>query len=300
MALQLRECRPNELRSVTERLDQEFVFSKKRSLSLCHRFPNTLSAANISQIRVAVLDGVIHGVLTLRMFDWVSNQQIWHGAMIGMVWVNPEHRGTGVGCELLSSARQVMEEAEIDFGVLWTGAPAFYERAGWFSSDRGIFGTTTISSTFACRDIVVSRLPVASVDSTWLERLRASGLAMRVIRDSIDYCTVPLPAERVLCFRAVSNTAEQGFALIGEKDGIGYLYELVAPRALWEPLWSAATGHFKRLFVNGQAGDSCAQWLAENRLVEWEPQNKAMWLRVSEQLDERTIGSWHIPYFDWI
>jgi Acetyltransferase (GNAT) domain len=300
MALQLRECRPNELRSVIERLDHEFVFSKKRSLSLGHRFPNTLSAGNIRKIRVAVRDGVIHGILTLRLFDWICNQQLWHGAMVGMVWVNPEHRGMGVGRKLLCSARQVMQEADVDFGVLWTGAPAFYKRAGWFLSDRGIFGKTTVGTTFARQDTVVSRLPAISVDSAWLEHLRARELSMRVIRNSVDYCTIPLPAVNVWCFCVVSKTAEQGFALIGEKDGVGYLYELVAPRALWEPLWSAASAYFTRLFVNGQAGDSCAQWLAENRVVEWGAQNKAMWLRVSEQLDERTIGTWHIPYFDWI
>lgn len=300
MSLQLRECRPSELRLVIERLDQEFVVSKNRSLSLGRRFPNTLSAANIRQIRVAVLDGVIQGVLTLRMFNWVSNRKLWHGAMVGMVWVSPEHRGTGVGCKLLSSARQRMEEADVDFGVLWTGVPAFYEQAGWFLSDRGIFGTVTMAATAARQDTLVSRLRVVSADIAWLERLRASGLPMRVIRDSIDYCTIPLPAVNVLCFCAVRSTDEHGFALIGEKDGVGYLYELVAPPTLWEPLWSAASGYFRRLFVNGQAGDACAQWLAENRLVNWEPQNKAMWLPVSKQLDEQTIESWHIPYYDWI
>jgi predicted N-acetyltransferase YhbS len=300
MAIQVRECRPNELPTVIEQLDQEFIVSKKRSLSLSRRFPNTLSASNVKQIRVAVLDGVILGALSLRMFDWIANGRLWHGAMVGMVWVDSKHRGMGVGSALLSSAKQAMQEADVDFGVLWTGTPAFYERTGWFVSDQGLFGTTTTGPTSAFKDAVVSRVPVVSADSAWLERMRANALPTRVIRNSIDYCTIPIPAVDVLCFYVRRNSADEGFALTGEQDGIGYLYELIAPPSLWDPLRSAAAGYFKRLFVNGRAGDSFAQWLAKNKLVKWHPQNKAMWLRVSERLDERKIGTWHIPYYDWI
>jgi predicted N-acetyltransferase YhbS len=296
---EIRECKPSELTTVIERLDQEFVFSKQRSVSLSKRFPNTLSVAKIKQIRVAVSDGVICGALSIRMFEWVIKRQVWHGAMVGMVWVESQHRGEGIGSKLLSSARQFLHESDVDFGILWTGAPTFYERAGWFLSDLGLFGEVAKCST-SPRIATVSCQRVVSADAAWLERLRGNSLPMRVVRNALDYWTVPIPAVDVFCFSATSDNAAEGFALVGEQDGIGYLYEMIAPPSLWRIIWSAVAERFDRLFANGQSDDPFAQWLAENRLVEWQPQHKAMWLRVSGRVDNRAISSWHIPYYDWI
>lgn len=297
--LQIRECKPNELPTVIERLDQEFVFSKQRSVSLSKRFPNTLSFGNIKQIRVAVSDGVIRGALAIRMFEWVVKRQVCQGAMVGMVWVDSQHRGEGIGSRLLSSARQFLHESDVDFGVLWTGAPAFYERAGWFLSDRGLFGEVANRPTLP-RIATVSCQPVVSADAALLERARASALPMRVVRNALDYYTVPMPAVDVLCLCAAGNDPADGFALVGEQDGFGYLYEMIAPSSLWSILWSAAAGRFDRFFANGHSHDPFAQWLAENRLVEWQPQHKTMWLRVSDRVHEGAMSSWHIPYYDWI
>ena len=179
ISLQIRECEPKELPAVVERLDQEFVFSKQRSVSLSKRFPNTLSVDNIKQIRVAVSDEVILGALSIRMFEWVIKGQVWHGAMVGMVWVDSLHRGESIGSKLLASARQFLDEADVDFGVLWTEVPAFYERAGWFLSDRGLFGEAA-NRLSSSRIATVSWQPVVSVDAAWLEGLRASSLPMRL------------------------------------------------------------------------------------------------------------------------
>lgn len=304
MPLQLRQCKSEELPTVIKKLDQEFVFSKQRSVSLSIRFPDTLCVGNLAQIRVAVSDGVIRGCLSIRMFDWVVERQVWHGAMVGMVWVDSQHRGRGIGSKLLSSADEFLHESGVDFGVLWTGTPAFYERAGWFLSDRGLFGeaadrpATSRLATVSCRP--VSCRPVASVDSAWLERLRLSSAPMRVLRNARAYCAVPMPAVDVLCFSAVSKHAGEGFALVGEQDEIGYLYEMIAPPSLWSTLWSAVAERFPRVFVNGQSGDPFAGWLAEKQFVVWRPQLKAMWLRVSSRVEERCIRNWHIPYYDWI
>jgi GNAT superfamily N-acetyltransferase len=297
--LELRECRPDELPVVIERLDREFVFGKQRSVSLSKRFPNTLSADNVKRIRIAVSDGVILGTLSLRLFDWVAGGQLWRGAMIGMVWVDPRYRGAGIGSKLLASAEQLLQDCSVDFGVLWTGAPAFYERSGWFLSDCGVFGQ--VGTPQAAGHIPpVACLPVSSADPTWLERLRSHHLSMRVVRRAIDYSTVPLPATGVLCFSAAGNDAAEGFALVGEQGRNGYLYEMVAPPSLWGDLSAAAAGRFDRFYANGYSDEPFTQWLAGNGFVEWLPNCKTMWLRVSDRGNERIIASWQIPYYDWI
>lgn len=294
----VRQCTCDELPVIIDALDQEFVFNKHRSLSLSKRFPHTLSADNIDRVLVAVADGVICGSLSIRMFEWVSQKRLWPAAMIGMVWVDARHRNKGIGCSLLSSAAQLLREANVVFGVLWTGAPAFYQRAGWFLSDRGVFGKVTKCPTLE-RIAAVSCRPLASEDAARLESLRTSSHAVRLARKAIDYRTVPIPAADVLCFSA-ANSRGDGFALVGDEDGIGYLYEMNGPSCLWGTIMAAITEGFPRLFVNGCSDDPFAEWLAENELVVWQPQNMTMWHHVSADVEKDSIRGWHIPYFDRI
>lgn len=299
MNLNIRGCKSTELTGVIEHLDREFVLNKQRSVSLSQRFPNTLALDNLEQIRVAVLDGVLCGAVSMRRFEWFAEEHAWHGAMVGMVWVDSQHRRKGIGSKLLSSVTELLHEREMDFGILWTGNPSFYERAGWILHGRGLFGQAGNRKVSQGLDTVSCR-PLASVDVGWLERLRASALPMRVVRNTRDYRAIPIPAVQVLCFSVQSNDGGEGFALVGEQPGIGYFYEMVAPPSLWGAIWTAVTKRFGQLFVNGQSGDAFAQWLAQNGLVVWQPQNKTLWLRVSRRMEEDSLKAWHIPYFDWI
>ncbi len=298
MSLDIRQCEPDELPTIIDRLDQEFIFSKQRCLSLSKRFPNTLSVENIEHIRVAVSNGLLHGAHAIRIFDWVAEERTWRGAMVGMVWVDPHQRSKGVGTQLMLSAARLLHEKEVDFGVLWTGAKAFYERAGWFSSDRGLFGEAMKHPVLARSDSVSCR-PLTSVDTAWIESLRAGSEPWRVVRSQSDYRTVPIPAIHVLCLSTQGDDGE-GFALVGEQDGTGYLYEMVAPPACWDTIWTAVAGRFERLFVNGRLGDTFTRWLSDRDCVSWQPQNKTMWLRVSGCVEGSLLNRWHIPYFDWI
>jgi hypothetical protein len=88
--------------------------------------------------------------------------------------------------------------------------------------------------------------------------------------------------------------------LVGEHDRTGYFYEMVAPPSLWTSIWDAVIERFDRLYVNGSLGDPFTNWLVGNRQVVWRHQNKAMWLPVSERVNNNHISAWHIPYFDWI
>lgn len=299
MNLDIRQCGPRELPAIIDKLDQEFVFGKKRSLSLRHRFPGTLSENNIEQIHVAMSDGLICGAYAIRIFDWVAEELVWHGAMIGMVWVAPDCRGKGVGTQLMLSAKSFLLEKKLDFGVLWTGTQAFYERAGWFANDRGLFCEMARCSKVLGVGVVGCR-PLSSVDATWLESMRSKFQPVRVLRSPLDYRTMPIPALDVYCFSAKNDDGSEGFALVGDWDNTGYFYEMTAPPCLWGAIWSAVTGRFDRLLVNGHSGDSFSQWLTEKKHIVWRPQNKAMWLRLSRRIENAPLNTWHIPYFDWI
>lgn len=299
MNLEIRGCKSTELTGVIKHLDQEFVLGKQRSVSLGKRFPHTLSLDNLEHIRVAVSDGVLCGALSVRMFEWFADDRAWHGAMVGMVWVDSQYRGKGIGSELLSSVIELLHDRKLDFGILWTGNPSFYERAGWVFHDCGLFGQAENCKPSPSHDTVSCR-PLASVDVGWLEHLRTSMLPMRVVRRARDYHAIPIPADQVFCFSVETKDGGEGFALVGEQDGNGYFYEMVAPPALWRAIWTAVSMRFGQLSVNGQAGDPFAQWLAGNDLVVWRPQSKTMWLRISGRMGSLSSLGWHVPYFDWV
>ncbi|HEY3413513.1 MAG TPA: GNAT family N-acetyltransferase [Armatimonadota bacterium] len=299
MKTEIRGCRPEELPAVIEGIDQEFITSKHRVLSLAQRFPGTLCRENTPRILVAISEAAICGALSIKPFEWAAPERNWHGAMIGMVWVDAQYRGTGIGGRLLSSATHFLYDSGVDFGVLWTGTPGFYERAGWRLNDSGLFGVAA-NHAGCTSGADVSCQPLVSVDVAWLENLRSRYLPKRVVRNAADYRTVPIPATRVLCFSAMNPDGSGGYALVGEEDGVGYLYEMVAPPALWDRIWGAVGERFARVYVNGQVDDPFSEWLAERDFVVWEPQHKTMWLSVNGSIGESDFDAWHIPYFDWI
>jgi len=249
---------------------------------------------------VASLAGSIYGALAIRAFEWITEQRIWHGAMVGMVWIDPHLRGKGIGTGLMTATARFLQETEdMDFGTLWTGAQAFYERTGWVLSDCGLFGVATNLPVPQHED-AVSCDPLVSVDVTWLETLRSRLEPCRVRRNSLDYRTVPVPVLRVLCFSVKADPSREGFALVGEEDKTGYFYEMIAPPILWDIIWTAVTGHFEIVFLNGRSGDPFAKWLSDQNYVSWQPQRKAMWFSASCTVPTDLFGTWHIPFFDWI
>ena len=303
MGLIVRPCGPNELSSVLESMDREFVYSKGRSLSLSRRFPNIISQDYIEHIQVAEIDHSICGSLTIRMFDFSVEKHIWRGAMIGMVLVNPRYRGHGVGKQMMAAAGRSLHDERAEIGVLWTGIPEYYERMGWFLSDSSLLGERidlpASSSAKLSNSDALACGPLVSMDIARLERVRSELETQFVIRMPIDYQVLPLPATDVNCFWASTKEGE-GYALVGEADGIGYLYELVAPPVIWGTLWAEVAGRHNRLLVNGQAGDPFCEWLTEKNYVKWQSQKKTMWFCVSPGIAKVPLETWHIPYFDRI
>lgn len=298
MEVSVQPCPSAQLPLVIAAVDQEFIFSKGRAISLGRRFPNVLSENNLEHILIAEYDGALCGATVIKVFDYACRQRTWRGAMVGMVWVDPRCRGLGVGRELMAEAERALHAEGLDFGVLWTGIPAFYERNGWFTGDISVFSEVkSLDPTENLSGVNCGNLAVG--DWQRLEVARSSLAPPRVLRNPRDYQVIPVPAASVQCFSA-SAAGSEGYALVGEADGTGYLYEIVAPPSLWDPLWTAIGGRFRRLFVNGKAGDLLAEWMAKEKKVLWERQGKTMWLPLSRDAVRAPLATWYIPYFDRI
>jgi GNAT superfamily N-acetyltransferase len=299
MLVSIRSCRDDELDAVVRCLDYEFILSRERVISLQRRFPKALSRENRSNVYIATAQNDLCGAYVLKLFDWISEGKVWKGAMIGMVWVSPRYRGRGIGRQLLASIEEVLHRKRVDFGVLWTASHSFYEKGGWVASDLGLFGEAKGSKRLVKQESIICNC-IASSQNRDLEEIRKTMCAQRIVRSTIDYASVPVPADRVLVFRSTKENASTGFALVGENSSSGYLYELTAPYNLWDSFWQEISNRYKKLLVNGMQGTPFAFWLSQNNQILWTQQNKTMWLRVSRRSKSAPIKDWHIPYFDWI
>lgn len=298
MKIFVRPCELAELSFVIESIDREFIFNKGRKFSFSCRFPNVVSQENVRQIQVAVLDRSICGVVAIRAFDYLAGMCVWRGAMIGMVWVDPQYRGRGVGKEIMNAVKSNLQENHCDFGVLWTGNPAIYEKHGWFISDKSLYAEIH-GICVSCKTEEVICQPLDSIDAMYLEKIRTFTEPLRVVRSPLDYQVKPIPADDIDCFFA-STDEGNGYALVGKLDKCGFFYEMDAPPILWDMIWGAIIMHYEKLIINGREGDPFSKWLSDKQQVKWQRQQKNMWLRISQRATDLPYGTWHIPYFDRI
>jgi hypothetical protein len=189
--------------------------------------------------------------------------------------------------------------AGVDFGVLWTTIPAFYERLGWRAGDRGVFGEA-LPRTGRNPVPGVGARPLLAGDIAVLEAIRRRWLPERVERTPLSYRSVPLPAFSVDLFYFDGDASTEAYALVGRAGQTGYVYEVVGPQPMQQRLWSAIVGSYEKTYVNDCASSPLSDWLERQGLARFQRQNLAMWLPVSRAGAGVEPGAWHIPFFDRI
>jgi predicted N-acetyltransferase YhbS len=287
--VQIRACTPAELPALVALLDQEFIFSKGRSVSLAQRFPAALHADNCTNILVACRGGDIAAALAIKRFDWITPERVWCGAMIGLVYTRAAERGQGLASRLLGAAQEKLRAAGADFAVLFSAQPGFYRRLGWTASDGGVFGTFTSDGGNAAGCIPVGANAIEAL------RLRNPGAHMP--RDSANYRTLPLPAER-LEMRASPDGA--AYAIYGMQADCAYVYEFGGAPSGFAALWQDICAVPRTVHINERRGSTAQQWLSNMPGISWRDQALAMWLPLTEPACARHFSDWYIPYLDRI
>jgi predicted N-acetyltransferase YhbS len=285
----IRPCMPAELPALVGLLDEEFIFSKGRSVSLAQRFPTALHAENCSNILLACHGEEIAAAIAIKRFDWIAPERSWRGAMIGTVYTRPAERGKGLASQLLRAAEQRLRADGTAFAVLWTAQPDFYRRLGWTSSDCGVFGTYVSAGGTAA-----GCTPAApgAVDAL---RLRSPGAHIR--RDSASYRTLPPPAERLDMLASAAGTA---YAIYGIQADRAYVYEFGGDPAAYAPLWQDICSDHRTIYINERRGGIAQQWLASIPGISWRDQALAMWLPLAEPACARHYADWYVPFLDRI
>lgn len=291
----LRECDERAVLALLELLDQEFLRSKARSGTIAKRYPNLFTEQNADNLYLAWSGNELAGTVVVKRFDWLANQQTWKGAMLGLVCVAPHFRGRGVGTDLVQHVVQRLARQAVDFAVLWTTIPSFYARLGWRASDRGMFGTLRRIATTSDH---VS--PSADCDWYTLENIRAKWLESRVLRTSVDYETVPTVVRNVRRVIVSASDEETAYALVGDAETTGIVYELVGHPAVFGRLWDFISAPYLEICVNDFRDSVSYEWFRNNIGMDWSIQLQTMWLGLSTAMDSAQLTGWHISYFDRI
>ena len=285
----IRPCSPAELPALVGLLDEEFIFSKGRSLSLARRLPAVLHAGNCPNILLACRGDEIAAAIVIKRFDWITPERNWRGAMIGMVYTRPAERGRGLASQLLRAAEQRLRADGAAFAILWTAQPGFYRRLGWTSSDCGVFGTFASSGGTAAGCIPAE---AGAVDAL---RLRSAGA--HTPRDRASYQTLPPPAERLQLLASPGGAA---YAIYGAQADHAYVYEFGGGPSGYAALWQDICATHSTVYVNERRSSAAHQWLSRLPGISWRDQALAMWLTLAEPACERYYADWYIPFLDRI
>jgi len=288
VAAQVIACSASDRDEALALLDQEFIFSRGRTLSLATRFASALSQPDARLLATRNKDN-LESILLLRPFEWITPLLTYRAAMIGLVWTHPKVRGRGHGSALLAEAAQSMRGDNIDFAVLWTTRAGFYGRAGWIPTDCGVLGH--------CRGEGSATGAPSDARNLWpvIHSLREAHGGERVRRTVANYTMLPPPA--IEHDAAVEGGA---YALIGRLGAHGYIYEIGGQPNGLPALWRSLHQRYRELFINVRRGTKHHQWLSTQPGIKWQDQNLAMWLALSGNADARHFSGWYIPFLDRI
>lgn len=295
----IRACRMDELDQLIRLLDEEFIIGKGRTISLRRRFSKVFGHDNLHNILVCMVADEIAAALALFPFDWRDRSAVFRGAMIGAVYTHPIRRKQGLASRLLEAAAMQMQEQNIDFGVLWTGQPAFYARLGWQSADNSVLGEiemTTPVDAAASRTVSTKQADEAV---TLLEGIRRRAFNATTLRRIEDYRQLPVPATNLNVLWCQDRSRE-AYALLGNNGETGVLYEMVGDIDCFSVLWQEACRGRRRVVINDQAESVACRWLTNHAGITWQRKNLAMWLPISKCVEPSQFWQWHIPYFDRI
>jgi predicted N-acetyltransferase YhbS len=285
----IRPCLPAELPALIGLLDQEFILSKGRSISLARRLPTALQVDNCPNILLACRDAEIAAAIVIRRFDWIAPGRSWRGAMIGMVYTRAAERGKGLASQLLRAAQQRLRAEGTAFAVLWAAQPGLYRRLGWTSADCGVFGT------YASAGAAAAGCTAAGAGVVEALRLRSPGA--RMLRGAAGYRTLPLPAERA---ELLLSPDGESYAICGVQADCAYVYEFGGAASGYAALWQDISATRRTVYINERRGSAAQQRLSNLRGISWHGQALAMWLPLAEPGCAQHFGDWYVPFLDRI
>jgi predicted N-acetyltransferase YhbS len=301
----IRTSHPDELGAVVETLDEAFIYSRGRSISLGTRFPGLFDPENSNGIYLGIEDSRIAVVVATRGFMYRLGDERLSGVMVGGVFTDPDFRHKGHAGFVMNDMQNEMRKAGVDFGVLWASDPRLYQRLGWTSFDAGRCASYDVEPESSRRlsDGRGTRFEVASGNS-WMPEVDAFRRAIceknwlgAIEREAGSYAAVPIPALRMKVLLAKDGDTLIGYCICGEAEGGQvFVYEAHSYLPLGRPLIQCLHEGLcaKTIFINDRVGNCFFDDLTD---LSWSNQRLTMFSSFRERA---SLGDVFVPYIDRI
>ena len=246
-----------EIEHLLPQLDEAFVFGRDRSVSLERRYPRMFRMDESARfIGVEQSDEIVSS-LGCRFFTWRVKESKIRGMMIGLVHTHVDHRGRCLATSLLRALDHIARIESVQIGILWTSDPRVYERSGWVAGTPSYLGLLEgLKSSKICH---IPQFCDPSEFAEQLEKLRANLVESRVMRDVVDYSTLPLPAVEVRCLLDETESGQLAYALVGFEGSTAYVYELIGVMAQMRKLLAVVQQQAQEVLVNAQSARECTR-----------------------------------------
>lgn len=278
-------CRADELETVLKHINQEFIYSRGRTIEVQHRFPDILNKRE--NILVRRVNGEVIAALALKRFIWETPKEEYSAAMIGLVWTIPSMRTKGHAKAILDSARLQLQQEQRDFAVLWTTQPQVYSGQGWVEADCGRYG---VLSGHAGN---YSDNPINQGSIDRIQEIRNAFAPMRVYRNIAVGFPLPLPATHLRLL-----IESDAYAIIGLAQDDAYVFDILgAPHSL-QHLWNRISGSGIHIHMNVPDDSPANHWVNQVLHTDLPFKPLAMWLPLSKCARNLNYASIYIPILD--
>lgn len=133
-----------------------FFESRQRGISLDFHFPWLDDG---KQVACLTIDETKFGASQTWAALIIKKQHVdglGEIGLVGMVCVDPAHRGQGLSTRLMQSAEAYAKKTALKALVLWTTKPAVYEKAGYTKDSQDLYGTVCKSRAGSVRQTAAS------------------------------------------------------------------------------------------------------------------------------------------------
>lgn len=288
-----------DLPSIVEMVDREFIEGRRRRISFALRYPSAYSSNNVSNIYFIKDGQTVVSSVVIKRREFAHKGRVYRLAFVGGVCTSPSHRRKGLASAILMHIAGKLQEANIDIAALWATNSPFYQKFGWHPGDCGLFGAFS-SETLMGGSLSVDYDSLRDGDIETIEDMRMSLLESYVKRERSDYLTIPLPAERLERFLIRNGLSSSAYAIVGRVDDTGYVYEIVGSQGQFAPLLTAIYDAYACVYINERTGSPSTEWMNQRNLVKWVPQNLVMWLNISNCLADDELRQLYVPFLDRI
>ncbi len=301
----IRTSHPGELGAIVEMLDEAFIYSKGRRISLATRFPGLFVAENSDGIYLGIENGKPAVIVATRRFKYRLRSELLTGVMVGGVFTVSEFRREGRAAAVMTYMQKEMLQGGADFGILWASDPRLYQRLGWECLDSGRYTSFDVETASRGKqagrgcprfDVAAEKSWIPEVDG-FRRDVCEQGWLGAIERTDASYAAVPIPAFRVKVLVAKDGNSLTGYCICGEAEhGQAYVYEAHGSVPLGRSLIRCLSEDLgaRAILINDREGNLFYDDLTE---LTWSNQNLTMLFKVRDSVQ---LGDVFVPYIDRI